>query len=127
MSANTLSATRHTTVGTEVTGSLWETVSCPDIEGTVGGASGVAYGTFFGGPLQGYPTGQPLVFGDLSGGTININPYLHQGIPKLFELPAPVHTVTVQARAPCIVPMAAAHARSTLVVRVDKNGLDTVL
>ncbi len=49
-----------------------------------------------------YPTGQPLVYGDLGNSTIGVNPYLHQDAPNLFGLPAPVHPGTEQARAPCI-------------------------
>ncbi len=81
----------------------------------------------FVGTLQGYPTSQSLVYGYLSSSEIGVNPYLHQGTPNLFGLPASLHAGTVPTRAPYIAPTAAAHARSALTASVDKSGSDTVL
>ena len=72
-----LGATPYARDGTGITGSLRETGSCPGFEWAVGGDTTAAYSAFFDGPLRGYPTGQPLVFGDPSSGPISVNPCSH--------------------------------------------------
>ena len=68
-----LGATPPAGIGREVKGSIWETGSCPSVEGAVPDA----YSAFLGVPPQRYPIGQLLVYGDLSGSTISVNKYLH--------------------------------------------------
>ncbi len=69
-----LGATPPAGIDHEVTGSLGETGSCPSVEGAVRDA----YSAFLRVPPQRYPTGQLLVYGDLSGSTISVNEYSHQ-------------------------------------------------
>ena len=49
----------------------------------LGGAA--TSGTFFGDPLQGYPTGQHEFFGNLSGCTPSVNLYLRQSMERLTQ------------------------------------------
>ncbi len=106
MNEHLLSATQHIGNGTGITGSLRETGSCASVEGAVGGATSTACGTFFDCPQREYPTGQPLVFGDLSSGAISVNSCSHHGVPNLLGLPTPVYTGTVQTGAPLVIRVA---------------------
>lgn len=80
----------------------------PGADVTVAGDADTTFGTFST-PPQGYPTCQPLVFGDRGGRMTGVSPYMHQDVPHLFGLPAPTEAKAVQARGPFV---AAEHTRS---------------
>ncbi len=67
------------------------------MEGAVGGITSAANRTLYSAPPRGHPVGQPIIFGDLSSGTVTANLGLHSGVPNLFDLPAPVYAGTVLA------------------------------
>ncbi len=93
----------------------------------MGGVASTAHHALYSAPPRGHPVGQPIFFGDLGSGAVTTNLGSHSGMPNLFGLPAPVYAGTVPAGAPSTAPMAAAHARSAPVARVNKSGTDTAL
>ncbi len=69
-------------------------------DGAESSAISTTFGIFFGTCPQGYPNSHPVFFGNLSGTSPGVNPYLHQGAPNQSRLPVPVRPESVQARAP---------------------------
>ncbi len=127
MNAQHLGITPHTEVCTEVTGSLMEGERYQGADSAVGGTDSTAFGNFFSAHPQGYPTCQHVVLGDMSGHVIGVKPYLHQGVPNLFRLPAAIQAESVQAGTPFVAPVAAVWARSAPTTRVDIDSTGTVL
>ena len=97
------------------------------MERAVGGVTSPAHSTLYNALPQGYPVGQPIVFGNLSSGAATANLGSHSGVPNWFGLSAPVYTGTVSGGAPSTAPTAAASARSAPAARVDKSGSYTAL
>ncbi len=116
-----LGAAPHAGNGTRLRGGLQKTGGCPGIEGAGGGVTSTAHSALYSIPPRRYPVGQPIVFGDLSSGTVIANLGSHSGVPNLFGLPAPVYTGTVPAGASSTVPTAVASVRSVSAARVDKS------
>ncbi len=110
-------------VGAGVTGSFMEGECCPSADGAMGSAASATFGTFFSVPLQGYRTSQHVVYRDLIGFERRVKLYLF----GLFGLPVPAPSEAAQVRIPCMVPVAAAWARSSPATRIDRNGTRIVL
>ncbi len=127
MNTHFVSATLHAGDGTGVTGSLLETGGCLGVKGAVSGVTSSAHSTLYNTPLQGYPVGQTIVFGDLSSGTMTTNLGSQSGVPNVFSMSAAAYAGTMPAGVPSTAPMAAARARSAPAARVNKSGSDTTV
>ncbi len=99
-----LGAVPHSATGAEVAGSLMEGELITLWAGLV--APPVAPSLVL--IHKDTPACQHVVFGDLSGRVTGVNLYLHQDMPALFGLQAPVQAELVQARALFVMPEAAA-------------------
>ncbi len=111
----------------QMTDSQRVTQGCPVIDGAIGGSANAGHHLLYSVQPPRNPISQPIIYGDLSSGTVSMNLGSQGGMPNLFGLPAPVHTGTVPAGASNTVLTAAAHARRAPAARVDKSGTKTAL
>ncbi len=113
--------------GVQMTDSQGMTKSCSGIDGAVSGFADACHHALCIVPLHRNPISQPIIYGDLSSGSVTMNFGSQGSVPNMFSLPAPVYNGTVPAGASSTANTAAAHARSAPAARVDKSGTETAL
>ncbi len=97
------------------------------IDGAMGGSAGTIHHVLYGVPLHRNPISRPIIYGDLSSGSVTTNFSSQGGVPNLFGLPPPVHTGTVMTGASNTAPTSAAWTRSAPAARVEKSGTEIAL